>query len=200
VRFGATRHSAEHFGNGAQPSLPTDHRGFQEGFLAVVLIQSDVLEVRQSPGRGRGVFAKVDIPSETVFERVPLLVFETEQLEDSELMDYVFIWGKKTVAIALGYGSLYNHSYTPNARYYDGPGRIKVFMTLRTIRAGEEILVNYNGDPKSRDKVEFDVIECGNGNVGRKNGEALPLSNGHSPQTSSSKRASAGRTKRVPSA
>jgi SET domain-containing protein len=110
-------------------------------------------------------------------------------------MDYVFIWGKKTVAIALGYGSLYNHSYSPNARYYDGPGRTKVFMALRTIRAGEEILVNYNGDPKSREKVEFDVIENGVHDV-LENGKAVVAANGHMNGPSAKKRPSASRKKR----
>lgn len=131
----------------------------------MVLTQSDVLEVKKAPGKGRGVFARVDIAEGTVFERVPLLVFDTEELENSDLMDYVFIWGKKTVAIALGYGSIYNHSFSPNARYYDGPGRTKVFMALQDIKAGEEITVNYNGNPDSRDKVEFDVLENGNGSL-----------------------------------
>jgi SET domain-containing protein len=159
----------------------------------VVLNQSEVLEVRQSPGKGRGVFAKVDIPKGAVFERVPLLVVETDELEGSELMDYVFVWSKKTVAIALGYGSLYNHSYKPNARYYDGPGRTKVFMAVRTIRAGEEILVNYNGDPKGREKVEFDVIENGNGHVEGVNSPVSPSTNGDSPRRTSKSRESTGR-------
>lgn len=165
----------------------------------MVLNQSDVLEVRQSPGRGRGVFAKIDIPKGTIFERVPLLVVDTDELEGSELMDYVFIWGKKTVAIALGYGSLYNHSYKPNARYYDGPGRTKVFLALRAIRAGEEILVNYNGDPKSRDKVEFDVIERGNGHVEGVNGHASPSTNGHTPKGVAKSRKSNGRKRQTAS-
>jgi hypothetical protein len=201
VNLRATRQIARYSGNGARPTLPAIFSGVQEGFLAVVLNQSDVLEVRQSPGKGRGVFAKVDIPKGTVFERVPLLVVETEELEDSRLMDYVFVWSKKSVAIALGYGSLYNHSYKPNARYYDGPGRTKVFMAVRTIRAGEEILVNYNGDPKSREKVEFDVIESANGHVHGVNGKSLPLVNGHAPPTSkSAARVSAGRKRKPASA
>jgi len=134
----------------------------------VVLTQSDVLEVRRAPGKGRGVFARVDIPEGTIVERVPLLIVDADELEDSGLMDYVFIWSKKTVAIALGYGSIYNHSFVPNARYYDGPGRTKVFMALRDIQAGEEITVNYNGDPKDRERVEFDVVE-----------NNRPLVNGH---------------------
>ncbi|HZU37814.1 MAG TPA: SET domain-containing protein-lysine N-methyltransferase, partial [Gemmataceae bacterium] len=78
-------------------------------------------------------------------------------LEASILKRYVFIRSRSTVAIALGYGSLYNHSYMPNARYDDEPGPAMTFTALRTIRPGEEITVNYNGDPKDRSPVGFEV-------------------------------------------
>jgi SET domain-containing protein len=51
---------------------------------------------------------------------------------------------------SLGYGSLYNHSYRPNARYDDEGGQAKVFRTLRDIAAGEEITVNYKGSRGTR--------------------------------------------------
>jgi hypothetical protein len=56
-----------------------------------------------------------------------------------------------------GYGSLYNHSYRPNARYVDLAGRTKVFTALRDIAAGEEITVNYNGEPGDVTPVGFEV-------------------------------------------
>jgi len=62
------------------------------------------------------------------------------------------------VAIALGYGSLYNHSYTPNAHYRDIGRRSKEFLAVRDIAAGEEITVNYNGDPQDRTAVDFEVV------------------------------------------
>ena len=87
------------------------------------LSASPLIEVKRVKGKGRGVFAKQLIPLGTVFERVPLLVIPAKEVLECEhgsfLSQYVFEYGKGTVALALGYGSLYNHSYTPNARYDD---------------------------------------------------------------------------------
>ena len=62
------------------------------------------------------------------------------------------------MALALGYGSLYNHSYQPNARYDDESGQTKVFTAIRDIEAGEEITVNYNGEPEDESPVGFEVV------------------------------------------
>ena len=63
------------------------------------------------------------------------------------------------VAVALGYGSLYNHSYTPNAHYVDVDQCRKRFVALRDIEAGEEITINYNAVPDDRSDVGFEVLE-----------------------------------------
>ncbi len=63
------------------------------------------------------------------------------------------------MALALGYGSLYNHSFHPNARYDDRGQQTKVFTSLRDIESGEEITVNYNGDPNDTTAVSFEVVE-----------------------------------------
>ena len=75
------------------------------------------------------------------------------------LAGYCFRWHGETLALALGYGSLYNHSYQPNSRYDDVAQTTKVFTALRDIAPGEEITVNYNGDPDDRSSVGFEVIE-----------------------------------------
>lgn len=121
------------------------------------LSQSEYLEIRRIPGKGRGVFARIAIPKGTIFETVPLLVVKQDDIIDSTLMDYVYAWTDSTVALALGYGSLYNHSYKPNARYDDLPQQRKEFTAIRDIEAGEEVTINYNGDPKSKKNVGFDV-------------------------------------------
>jgi SET domain-containing protein len=139
-----------------------------------------MLEVREAPGKGRGVFARMDIPEGTEIERVPLIIVNEEEVENSILMNYVFVWTKKTVAVALGYGSMYNHSYSPNARYHDGRNHTKVFTAIKDIAAGEEITVNYNGDPENEEKVVFKVIENGSGRVRKVNG-ANRASNGKAP-------------------
>lgn len=72
----------------------------------------------------------------------------------SQLAQYVFNWSDGVVAIALGYGSLYNHSYRPNAKFYREGSLTQVFYAIRDIDAGEEITVDYNGP-----QLSFDVVD-----------------------------------------
>jgi len=123
------------------------------------------LEVRGTDSRGRGVFALAAIPAGTVIETadvIPIPRVEMQAIEDCILADYYFRWGEdgREGAIALGYGSIYNHSYTPNARYVKRYDRLTIdFVALRDIAAGEEIRTNYNGEPDNRKMVWFEVDE-----------------------------------------
>lgn len=119
--------------------------------------QSPYLMTKRTRTKGRGVFAKTFIPADTEIERVPLLIMDWNTIDESMLMDYVYTWTEDTVALALGYGSLYNHSYEPNAKYEDENPRTKVFTALRDIEKGEEITINYNADPEAKDDVGFAV-------------------------------------------
>jgi SET domain-containing protein len=129
----------------------------------MALMQSDAIEVKRVKGKGRGVFARRLIRKGELIEKVPMIVFPAEEFETglsgTRLANYCFAWGRGTVALALGYGSIYNHSYRPNARYDDVGPRTKTFTALRDIKPGEEITVNYNGKPKSRAAVWFEVVE-----------------------------------------
>ena len=52
------------------------------------------------------------------------------------------------------FGSVYNHSYQPNARYEpDFDLNIMEFIAIRDIVAGEEITTNYNYDPEDDSPV-----------------------------------------------
>ncbi|MEY3173748.1 MAG: hypothetical protein RLZZ436_1662 [Planctomycetota bacterium] len=128
------------------------------------LTASPLIEVKRIPGKGRGVFAREFIPAETVFERVPLLVIPASEVLACEhggiLSQYVFEYGRDNVALALGFGSLYNHSYSPNARYDDAGRQVKEYRALRDIQKGEEITINYNGAEDCMDPVDFDVLEA----------------------------------------
>lgn len=122
---------------------------------------SVAIEVRRVKGKGRGVFATRPIRSGELIERVPVLVLPVRELEEGappRLAAYCFQWGRDTIALALGYGSLYNHSFRPNARYEDVGPQTKLFSALRDIAAGEEITVNYNADPDDASPVDFEVI------------------------------------------
>ncbi|HFA51273.1 MAG TPA: SET domain-containing protein-lysine N-methyltransferase [Bacteroidetes bacterium] len=111
---------------------------------------------------GRGVFTGEDIEEGALIEICPVIVLPEKELpiiHGTFLHDYYFLWGdeQKQCAIALGYGSLYNHSYQPNAKYLlDYEHRTIDFYCLKKIEAGEEILVNYNGEAHLQGKVWFD--------------------------------------------
>ncbi|MCA9051161.1 MAG: SET domain-containing protein-lysine N-methyltransferase [Planctomycetaceae bacterium] len=124
---------------------------------------TDLIEVKQTARKGRGVFARQFIPKGTEFEQVPVLVMPAEEVlgepVNSVLQHYVFDWGKGTVALALGFGSCYNHSYQPNARYDDYGRMMKVFSALKDIQPGEEITINYNGHQDDDSPVWFEVVE-----------------------------------------
>lgn len=122
-----------------------------------------MIEVRWTAAKGRGVFAREFIPRGTVFERAPVLVMPATDVlaseEETLLSHYVFEWGKGTVALALGFGSLYNHSYSPNARYEDEGRQMKLYIAERDIQPGEEVTINYNGSAEATEPVWFPVIE-----------------------------------------
>lgn len=123
---------------------------------------SPLIEVKRTARKGRGVFAIQFIPAGTEIERVPVIVIPDSEIEirpGNTLQDYIYEWGRGTVAIALGCGSIYNHSFSPNARYDDKGRLTKVFTALRDIRPGEEITINYNGDEDDLTPVSFDVAE-----------------------------------------
>jgi hypothetical protein len=142
---------------------PTVFSGDLDGGDEMALRHSDRVEVKGVRGKGRGVYARRLLRPGEVIERVPVLVLAAEELRDARSWDGLagccFQWGKGTLGLALGYGSLYNHSYQPNARYHDEEGRIMVFTALRDIGRGEEITVNYNGAPGDETPVRFEVVE-----------------------------------------
>ena len=117
-------------------------------------------EVKNIPDKGRGVFACQDISEGEIIEKAHVIIIDKEQsshIEKTILDDYVFLW-KEDCAAVLGNGMMYNHSYEPNALYIrDLENKIMIYKALKNIAVGEEIFINYNGDPNSKDPVWFDV-------------------------------------------
>ena len=122
------------------------------------------LAIGLTKAKGRGVFASADFVEGQMIESSPVIVIPASHraaLDTTALFDYYFSWGPDLTeaAICLGFGSLYNHSYSPNARYvkdYDN-GKIN-FIAVRVITAGEEITVNYNGDPSNSKPIWFEPV------------------------------------------
>src|SRR6185436_12132578 len=100
--------------------------------------------IRNISKNHRGVFAKEKIKKGEIIEICPVIPIPKKQvkaLEKTFLTNYYFHWSTRNQpAIVLGFGSLYNHSYSPNAEHDE---RIKkkemVFRALRDIKKGEEI-------------------------------------------------------------
>ncbi|MCI2254378.1 SET domain-containing protein [Domibacillus sp. 8LH] len=98
----------------------------------------------------RGVFAVRDIKKGEMLHEAPVIPYPNDQhihIEKTLLADYAFEYGVNHSAILLGYGMLFNHSYDPNATYdIHFESHSFKFYAYRDIQAGEEILINYNGD------------------------------------------------------
>ncbi len=124
----------------------------------------ECIEVRTLPFKDRGVFACRRFTSGERIEKVPVLFIpfqEVPLLEKTVFFNYIFSWGTEPEhhALALGYGSLYNHSYEPNAKYIKHlDQRTLEFIALCPIEKDEEIMINYNGDPLCRDPLWFPVL------------------------------------------
>jgi SET domain-containing protein len=121
--------------------------------------------VGPSAVHGRGVFATEPIPAGGMIEVSPVLIVPAEEvaaLSQTVLCGYYFSWPGGGVGLALGSGSLYNHSYNANAQVaMNRAEHIISFCAVRPIAAGEEITINYNGDPTDGRPVWFDTRKAG---------------------------------------
>ena len=132
--------------------------------------------VKKSEVEGLGVFATEDIPIHSVIEAAPYLSFAPSLLQDyfdfyetaHLLKYYVFSGPGGTHAVALGYGSLYNHDPEPNAfwRWREEAGNEAIlFYAKRDIKKGEEIFIRYGIDSSrllfmdSKEEQRIAIIE-----------------------------------------
>lgn len=111
------------------------------------------IEVKESPGRGRGIFAGRDFAKGALIETAPVILLREEDrryLGTTRLYTYYFVVRNTDYpcAIGLGYASLYNHAPQANAHYRISVKKARIqIRAWRTIRTGEEITINYNGRP-----------------------------------------------------
>ena len=114
-------------------------------------------------GRGRGVFTSASIEVGTVIEMSPVIVMSREErklLDQTLLHDYIFEWGHKKdqCCMAMGYVPVYNHSYRSNCEYeMDFDDACISIKTVRFIKAGEELFINYNGNWDDSKPLWFDA-------------------------------------------
>lgn len=120
------------------------------------------LFIKKIDGKGRGVFTDIDIMPGTLIEICPVIVLPSKDrihIDETELFNYYFLWDDdhSQSALALGNGSLYNHSTRANTIYesYYEDAEIH-FVCHRPIKAYEEVTINYNLDPDCEDKMWFE--------------------------------------------
>jgi len=112
---------------------------------------------------GRGVFTSEKLEKDIVIEISPVIVMTADErkiIDQTTLHDYIFEWGpqRKQCCMALGYVSVYNHSYKSNCEYvmdFD-EGTITI-STVRNINEGEELFINYNGNWNDGKKIWFET-------------------------------------------
>jgi uncharacterized protein len=119
------------------------------------------LYIAESPERGRGVYTAVPIKTGDLIEVCHIILIPKAQLpiiHKTVLHDYYFLWGEDLdeCAIALGYGSLYNHTTFPNANFIlDLYNNTIDIEAIEDIAPGQEITLNYHGEPGNTDELWF---------------------------------------------
>jgi hypothetical protein len=121
------------------------------------------------------VFAARSFRGGDVIERCPILRVSAKDralLERTGLRGYVYQRPRGAGAIALGLGSLYNHSADPNAECeLDVDEERLVVRARRAIRAGDEITISYCDESELWFANRGDAERPSpNGAVGRRNG------------------------------
>ena len=120
---------------------------------------------------GRGVFAAKEFNPGEVVEVAPVvLVNENFQDLPITIQQLVFNWSRLTnsdipFAVAVGFGSLYNHADDPNLRYKaDSHTNTIKFIAERCIAPEEQLTINYNQvaegmKPREKNWFETNMVE-----------------------------------------
>ena len=110
----------------------------------------------------RCIFCVDDIVEGSIIEICPVIILgpeDTKLIHKTTLHDYYFVWDIEvgSSAIALGYGSLYNHSDEPNADFDIVPESNEIrFFATQDINAGTEIVIDYIGLKEEGSLLWFD--------------------------------------------
>ena len=121
------------------------------------------LFINRAESKGKGVFTNENIAADKIIEESPVIVMSAEDrvnLDKTLLHDYIFAWGEKKekCCVALGFVSMYNHNYQSNCEYFmDFEEETIQVKTVKNIKAGEELTINYNGDWNDKKKIWFEV-------------------------------------------
>lgn len=127
------------------------------------MFQIPGLYVAEDKYKGRGVHTSMRISTGDLIEICPVIQIPSSELpiiHKTVLHDYYFLWGMDldACAIALGFGSLYNHAIESNADFLLDFEKNTIEITaIKNIEAGEEITINYHGEPGDDQPLWFSM-------------------------------------------
>ena len=110
------------------------------------------LFISPTENMGKGVFTSEPLEAGSIIEVAPVIVMgakDRKLLDQTLLHDYIFEWDaeKEQCCMALGYVPMYNHSFASNCDYeMDFEENLIYIKTVRDIKQGEELFINYNGE------------------------------------------------------
>jgi hypothetical protein len=119
------------------------------------------LYVAHSPRRGRGVFVSHALAPGDLIEVCPAIIIPKEELkaiDQTVFYNYYILWPEPegSACLALGYGSLYNHSDHPNAEItLDLVHQTVDFKCIREVEADSELLIDYTAGLKDAPDLWF---------------------------------------------
>lgn len=126
-----------------------------EGIPDTIALPCVKLLIKDSPGMGRGVFAGECIPYGTIIHISPVLLFPQStnsrnigtadsNPERAVLSHYTYTWGENMQALALGLGSMFNHTRRNNIGFTINRPQMNIrYTTTRAVEIGEELFINY---------------------------------------------------------
>lgn len=123
------------------------------------------IKIVDMPEKGRGVVATEDIKNGEIIEICPIVFISEKETsffeKEKTVLKYYYLIQTATnkFCIMLGYGSLYNHSLTPNADIDYNTKTAENFLqfeAIKDIKAGEEIVFDYEFDNNVADFLKQD--------------------------------------------
>lgn len=127
------------------------------------MLQIPGLYIQYDEATGRGVYTSQEISNHDIIEVCPVILIpkkDIEKIHQTVLHDYYFLWGTnhEEAVIALGYGSLYNHKITANAKVVlDFENNELIIQATQKIELGNQIYINYNDGGSKKIDLWFDA-------------------------------------------
>lgn len=137
-----------------------------------------MLKLQNFEKKGLGVITDVDIkPGETLEICKVIIIpnYEVILIQPTVLYNYCFAWPRDiadfvncnqpenyydNLAIATGFGSFYNHSGVPNAKFERNVSDNNIkFTAIAKIAKNSEITINYLQDCNNDEKLWFENVE-----------------------------------------